>query len=148
VKNRSLTGSDINASTLGTVPKAADADHATTADGFAQQATVHLVGASGEPPFENQATNYNPGFTPAGFYKDHECVVHLQGTIGTANNNSIAFTLPVADRPPKAVIAAITANTPETGTVFVEPDGTVRLNTSVYQGVFSINGVTFRAATC
>ncbi len=148
VKDHSLTGRDIDASTLGTVPRAADADHATTVDAFSHPVTVHLVGGSGEPQFENGAANYSPSFTPAGFYKDHDCVVHLQGTVGNSNNNAVAFTLPVADRPEKAVLAPITGNPPETGTAHVDPEGTVRLTVSVPQGIYGIDGVSFRAATC
>ena len=148
VKDHSLTGRDIDASTLGTVPRAAYADHATTVDGFAHPVTVHLVGGSGEPQFENEATNYSPSFTPAGFYKDHECVVHLQGTVANSNNNAVAFTLPVADRPEKAVLAPITGNSPATGTAHVDPEGTVRLYASVPQGIYGIDGVSFKAATC
>ena len=148
VKDHSLTGRDIDASTLGTVPRAADADHATTVDAFAHPVTVHLVGGSGEPQFENEATNYSPNFTPAGFYKDHECVVHLQGTVGNSNNSAVAFTLPVADRPEKAVLAPITGNPPATGTALVDAEGAVRLNASVPQGIYGIDGVSFKATTC
>lgn len=148
VKDHSLTGRDIgDVSTLATVPRAAEADHATTVDGFAP-VPVHLVAASGEPQFENEATNYAPGFTPAGFFKDHECVVHLQGTIGTPTNNAVVFTLPIADRPDKDVLASIAANPPQAGAIHVSPDGTVRLGASVFQGVFGIDGVSFKAATC
>ncbi len=148
VKDHSLTGRDIDASTLGTVPRAADADHATTVDAFAHPVTVHLVGGSGEPQFENEATNYSPNFTPAGFYKDHECVVHLQGTVANSNNSAVAFTLPVADRPEKAVLAPITGNPPATGTALVEAEGAVHLNASVPQGIYGIDGVSFKATTC
>ena len=72
---------------------AATADSAIaagTASALAPPEAVHLIGAPGEPGFENGAEN---GPAPTGFWKDHDCVVHLQGVV-FASNLSIDFTLP------------------------------------------------------
>jgi len=72
VKDLSLTGSDINLSTLGTVPSA------QIANSLVAPEAIHLVGAPGQPGFENGGKNISepgeelpvvfklpPGFRPA-----------------------------------------------------------------------------------
>lgn len=115
VKDASLTGVDIDLAKLGTVPSATSADKATTADtattattanGLSALEPTHLVGAPGEPGFENGSFNF-PGeaglnFNPVGFYKDHEGIVHLQGIAQagkSATGTAIVFTLPPGFRP-------------------------------------------------
>ncbi len=97
VKENSLTGADINLTKLGTVPSA------EIANGLAALEPIHVIGAPGEPAFQHgdtNAPNGTPGFpnTPAGFYKDHEGIVHLVGRVAIGVEGAI-FTLPPGYRP-------------------------------------------------
>jgi hypothetical protein len=92
IKKDAVTGAKVNEGTLGTVPSA------NVANGLAPMEATHLVGAPGEPAFENGAVNFpvesSPfGFNPVGFYKDHDGIVHLQG-IAKAGTEGFVFTLP------------------------------------------------------
>jgi hypothetical protein len=100
-QKRNLTGSQINVSTLGTVPTAQTAQ---TASSVTPPEAWHMVGAPGEPGFENGWANAPPAlpltFEGAGFYKDHEGVVHLKGLIKSgASGGGIIFHLPTGYRP-------------------------------------------------
>lgn len=98
IKPGTITGKQINLSTLGTVPVANLANSITPAE------PTHLIGAPGEPAFENGSSNLPAVgpivLNPAGFYKDHEGIVHLQG-VAKAGNTGIPtlFTLPPGFRP-------------------------------------------------
>lgn len=100
VKKGSLTGANINLAKLGTVPTATTA---TTAQALSPHEPIHLVGAPGEPAFEQEAANLG-GISPAapvqpvGFFKDHEGIVHLVGT-AKAGNGGVVFRLPQGFRP-------------------------------------------------
>jgi hypothetical protein len=107
VKNRTLTGKKINLSTLGTVP---NAGHATLADTATTATTanalpapeLHVIGAPGQPAFEEGAHNPAPEgpiqYVPAAFFKDHDGVVHLEGVV-VAGTGPRAFTMPPGFRP-------------------------------------------------
>ncbi len=114
VRNNSLTGADIKLSKLGTVPSAKSAGTAETANtantaGTANLANslppleaTHLVGAPGEPPFENgsgPAPSEIDGLQPVGFYRDYEGIVHLQGFAQVGGPIPKIFTLPEGYRP-------------------------------------------------
>ncbi|HYZ29938.1 MAG TPA: hypothetical protein VE570_12830 [Thermoleophilaceae bacterium] len=133
VKDGSLTGADINLATLPKVGTAAISDnaahatnadnatnatnagHATTADtatALAPHEPIHLVGAPGEPAFATNARNYpdNAGppavkYRDAGFYKDKEGNVHLQG-IAVTGDNGFIFNLPPGYRPAQGSLVA------------------------------------------
>src|SRR6478672_10015077 len=100
IKGDAVTGAKVNESTLGTVPSA------TLASSLTPHEAVHIVGAPGEPAFENGAHNIpvsgSVNLLPLGFYKDHEGVVHLQGIgeVGkSASGIPTVFTLPAGFRP-------------------------------------------------
>jgi hypothetical protein len=98
IKPGTITGAQVNASTLGTVPVA------NLANSIAPVEPVHLVGAPGEPGFENGSSNLPPSgpiaLNPAGFYKDHEGIVHLQGAVKVGSGGiPTVFTLPPGFRP-------------------------------------------------
>jgi hypothetical protein len=97
IKNDAVTGAKVNEGTLGTVPTANLANSIPPAE------NTHLVGAPGQPGFENGSSNLPSGtslfsFNPVGFYKDHEGIVHLQG-IAEAGTEGVVFTLPPGYRP-------------------------------------------------
>jgi hypothetical protein len=100
IKGDAVTGAKVNESTLGTVPSA------TLASSLTPHEAVHIVGAPGEPAFENGAANIPESglvkLLPVGFYKDHEGIVHLQGVAKVGKSVSGAptvFTLPPGFRP-------------------------------------------------
>jgi hypothetical protein len=110
IKNDAVNGAKVNEGTLGTVPSANSANSANTAKSASSAAVAssltpleatHLVGAPGEPGFENGSQNLpvegSPiSFNPVGFYKDHEGIVHLQGIAKVGNGATVdsVFTLP------------------------------------------------------
>jgi hypothetical protein len=188
----SLTGTQIKASTLGTVPSATHASsadtatnathassadtatNATTAQNLAGPEAFHQVGAPGEPGFQNSWLNR--GFTadePAGFYKDAEGVVHLEGAVKGGAPNNVIFQLPPGYRPTSGKDLLVAAacecqavtNDPQGGAVTVllqtgaisivgsgisaTVDGGVSLaNTSLQSGGrVSLDGITFRAGS-
>ncbi|HEX5525735.1 MAG TPA: hypothetical protein VFX44_00890 [Solirubrobacterales bacterium] len=99
IKGDAVTGAKVNESTLGTVPSS------SVANSLSPLEPVHVVGAPGEPGFENGSTNFAvPGvqFNPVGFYKDHDGIVHLQGVavVGKSGSGIVSiFTLPPGFRP-------------------------------------------------
>lgn len=132
------------------VAHAGTADSATTAAGLTPPEPVHLVGAPGEPAFVGGAKNVGLEYTPLGFWKDRECVVHLQGTILAASGKGV-FRLPEADRPAERVLAPIAVASPENGPGVVEiwSSGAVTPTgeePKTYD--FGLDGVSFRAARC
>jgi len=146
LKRHSVTGKQVNSRTLGTVPTA------QSANSLAPPEAVHNIGAPGEPLFENGASNAVAEFTSVGFYKDHECVVHLTGTFDGAPGVT-AFTLPPADRPAQTALTPLAVraggSTPNTGYVMVLNTGAVQPNTDAPgEYLFGLDGVSFRAAGC
>ncbi len=109
IKKGTITGTQINLAKLGTVPSATNAATANTAttagtaNALAALEPLHLVGASGQPPFMGGSSNFPPEgplkFNPVGFYKDHGGIVHLVGVAKTGTEGLI-FTLPAGFRPP------------------------------------------------
>ena len=98
IKKDTITGAKVNESTLGTVPSA------NVADSLSPLEAVHIVGAPGEPAFENGAHNFGStgpfALNSVGFYKDHEGIVHLQGIAETGKSSpAFVFTLPPGFRP-------------------------------------------------
>ena len=106
-----------NATNATNAANATNAGHATTADtasGLTPHEAVHIVGASGEPGFATGASNYpdNAGPPPvkyrkAGFYKDKEGRVHLQGIVNTGTGGFL-FNLPAGYRPAQGTLIGLT----------------------------------------
>jgi hypothetical protein len=158
IKKGTLTGTQINASTLGTVPSASHAlgaDTATTANSASSLVApepVHVVGASGEPLFENgfaaQSTEEH-----VSFFKDHECIVHLAGEIHGPSGTT-AFTLPPGYRPSDEYNQTIQASPIELagldigGETGSEPGEVFPFVKGGGTSIFELDGVTFRAANC
>jgi hypothetical protein len=110
---------------------------------------VNLVGAEGQPGFEEGAENLNVPFTtPVGFWKDHECTVHLQG-VAAAHSSTTIFTLPPEFRPELNIAAAV-ASTSGEGLALIYSDGQVEVesNGASPEHLWGLDGVTFRAAGC
>ena len=101
VKKGTLTGAQINASTLGTVPTAGNATTAGTAsvaNSLATPEAWHEVGAPEQPQFQNLCKPV-PN-RPVKFFKDHEGVVHLEGEYENCVSLAVtSFFLPPGYRP-------------------------------------------------
>jgi hypothetical protein len=144
VKDHSLTGQDIDLAKLGTVPSA---NVANTANSLAPLEAVHLVGAPGEPQFENGSTNFGSegGITisSVGFYKDHEGIVHLEGLakVDTGPEFVSVFTLPPGYRPGPSGVDHIFEQLKELVTL-IGADGRVMARE---KGAAALEGIAFRA---
>lgn len=121
VKNGSLTGADINLSTLATVPSAS---HAGQADSIPPAEPTHYIGVPPNPLFESGSANAGSlgvvHYLPAGFYKDHEGIVHLQGYVKVGTEPPIPgalFRLPPGFRPGEGVVLRFDGG--ENGRVFI-----------------------------
>ena len=134
---------------------ATTATSANTAQNLAPPEAVHLIGEPGEPKFENGAEN---GLTlsnnPAGFYKDRQCVVHLQGTVyAKSSGGQPSFALPPAYRPPAWVLGAVGVLDVTAYAGYYEvgsESGIVTLyaNDLTPSVLYGLDGINFRAATC
>ncbi len=157
IKKKAVTGAKINLSSLGTVPAATNAtnaahanaaDTATNAGNLATPEAIHVVGASGEPPFENGFEDLGSPVAPLGFYKDRQCVVHFNGDT-RGEGGVAAFTLPTAYRPAADELSGIGVGGPTAGNVELQANGEVK---PFFAGsgskVFGFASISFRAATC
>jgi hypothetical protein len=160
IKNGAVTGAKVNLGSLGTVPTATHASAAdsatkattatnaeqlggTAASGYAktQLEGLHVIGASGQPPFLDGcgSTGF---FQPPAFYKDPYGVVHLLGDIAgcTAANTNI-FVLPAGFRPLISERYVIRKGDATTGTIRIEANGEVAIF-EAKEG--SLTGIQFR----
>jgi hypothetical protein len=124
-------------SKLATVDGAGSSLDADTLDGLSND-VWHVVGAAGEPAFQNGWVNSDVGATPApaAFTKDATGVVHVRGqveggTVSTGTTGTV-FVLPVGYRPTGGshFIAALTTdgnNVITPGWVSVNGAGLVRV---------------------
>jgi hypothetical protein len=91
-----------------TAAHASSADTAATAQALTAPEPVRLVGAAGEPGFQNSWINHGGSADePAGFYKDQEGIVHLQGQV--VDGSGAIFQLPPGDRPDSGKILRVPA---------------------------------------
>jgi hypothetical protein len=173
IKKNTLTGKQIKESKLGTVPRAGAAVNAQNLDNLDSTAflrsdataggalagkypspslaapeSTRLVGASGQPTFQNGWINFGGGFAAAGFYKDPLSRVHLQGVITSGTAGSTAFTLPSGYIPTENHAFAVTAGTgtPNTVSVNVFSNGQVFIFNSGVSNNFpvALDTVSFR----
>ena len=173
LKNGAVTKNKLNVTGV-TVPNALRAGTANTAQRLAAPEPFHLVGAVGEPKFENAWSNRGGSAVgsvdePAGFYKDQEGIVHLQGQIvqPTGPAGSVIFQLPPGYRPDRGKILRVPISACDcvgsvqeeitTGSLSIwgpgvsaSTNGAVTLdqNTVVPAGMsISLDGISFRAAS-
>jgi hypothetical protein len=106
---------------------------------------VHIVGAAGEPAFENSWTNYDAAYESAGFWKDPFDVVHLQGLVEAGTVPATIFTLPEGYRPVGQATFGVISNGAIGGIDITAAGGVY-----VFQGnntYVQLNGISFRRAT-
>ena len=164
-----------HASAADVATHASSADNATTAQTLVAPASVHQVGAAGQPASQNLWVNH--GFStdePAGFYKDQEGIVHLQGPV-VNGTPGIIFQLPPGYRPDSGKVLRVPAAAcdclkpeadPQGGSVFeivlnatvtiegsgfgASFDGAVSLDSNSYLptgNTLSLDGISFRAGS-
>jgi hypothetical protein len=151
VKKGTLTGTHINASTLGIVPTAQTAQ---TANALGPSEAWHLVGAPGEPGFLNDWENAGVSGEAAAYYKDHEGIVHLKGSV-IEGTKPLVFVLPPGYRPANNKLLNFpvacfgfgcasgvgSATVRGTGAGFADAEGGV----AIPGDDTSLNGISFRA---
>jgi hypothetical protein len=111
----------------------------------------HVVGAVGQPAFENGWVNYGGGYASAAFYKDSLGVVHLKGLVKSGTVGTSIFQLPAGYRPAEALIFGSTSSAAH-GEIGIEADCffvctayqyvNARAGNNTY---LSLDGITFRA---
>ncbi len=144
----SLTGKQVDASTLGVVPVAQRANSLPPPEPW------HIVGAPGEPQFENGWKDFPAAgaLEAVAFYKDNEGVVHLKGRAGEGTGSPV-FALPPGFRPAvgKTIFPIVSCECPGNvavanigGTLPAEPSnsGTIYVPATPTVG---FDGITFRA---
>lgn len=167
------TKTQSNARYLGKTAKAANADKLDGKDStaFAPSSAEawHEIGATGEPPFDEQDplacgfANFDGNHNSAAFYRDPWGQVHIKGLVkmipGTLGDfcdpvNFAAdrkiFTLPEGYRPAvRTVFPVMTASV--IGRVNVDPDGVVSIDTPITEDQaktwVTLDGLDFRAAS-
>lgn len=153
IKKDAVTGAKVNEGTLGTVPLA---NTANVANSIVPPEPVHIVGAPGEPPFEGGSSNFpaelGVSFTQAGFYKDHEGIVHLQGAV-KVGPGQVIFTLPPGYRPAAGTLEPFVALGEETTGLVVAVGAGVNI-AFLHEGAVIateeeaiLSGISFRAGS-
>lgn len=169
IRNHAITRAKIKIASLGTVPRATAAVHATSADNAAHATSadsagnaeslgglraasyakaepepIHVVGAPGGPAFEGGCDNEAGDFGEVGFYKDAFGIVHLVGVAACPTPTATVFTLPPGFRPAVDNLMVVAMGETTSGEVGVQPDGEVRVFGGTGPRLF---GVTFRASS-
>jgi hypothetical protein len=158
IKKGTITGTNINLAKLGTVPSASNAttaNTASTANALSAPEALRLVGASGQPSFLDGSSNLSGEGPiqpqPVGFYKDHEGIVHLEGTAKVGKEGAIKgliFALPPGYRPPSKITQIFEIGK---GEVLIFGSNVTVLGQDVSGDVFTIeefghlSGISFRA---
>ncbi len=149
VKKGTLTGKQINLAKLGTVPSAT---HAASADSIPPAEPIRLIGAPGQPGFENGATNFPSegalGFQQAGFYKDAFGIVHLEGFV-KRGSGPIIFNLPPGYRPASGTLQAFEQINKAGVFIFGGSAGPFQAGNVVASGeeLAALGGITYRAGS-
>lgn len=102
--------------------------------------------ASIAPTLQNGWVNFDPvSYTPAGYYKDAQGIVHLEGLIksGTTTAGTVLFTLPEGYRSSKGRTFPV-ASASAFGAVFLDALGNVKFSAGS-SADFSLDGISFPA---
>jgi hypothetical protein len=119
---------------------------AVTPTKLAKSAPYSVVGAAGQPPFENGWDNFGFGDSTAAFYKDPLGMVHLRGSI-SGPTASFAFTLPADYRPAKTLVMPAAGGGPEAVVLNIDALGRVTPYCTGSSCVVGIGGLSFRAGS-
>jgi hypothetical protein len=127
-----------DASSLGGKPAGAYA--------LGQSESFRVVGAPGQPQFENSWSNDPSTGSPAAFYKDPLGIVRLRGIIEASASGNSAFFLPPGYRPGSGEVLQFDgANTAKASSVVILSTGEVRPFCVSAGCIISLDQVSFRA---
>jgi hypothetical protein len=151
IANRAVTAKKLHKNAVATTKIQAGAvngakveDHSLTGADLTPAEPYHEIGAAGEPRFQNGAHNFGDGFSTAGFFIDHEHIVHLKGTV-TATRDTVIFNLPPGYRPGQELFIPTIA-TGNAGRLFISPNGDVEVGGPVQNSAnYALDSITFRA---
>ncbi len=157
IRTGAVNGRTVKESSLGTVPTANYANEANVANFLSPAEPWHVVGAPGEPGFENgwsypiSAAMFK--YEQPTFYRDKAGVVHLQGVVGGGTSDTAAFVLPPGFKPSvptrgrylffPALCSGGSCSEDGTGSVRVGVGGDV---TPSGTSITFLEGISFRAA--
>jgi hypothetical protein len=140
LKLNTLTGAQINESTLGVVPEARTLP----------PLVWHPITA-----FQNGWSNYSSGTRPAAYAIDAQGIVHLRGVIHAGTAGETAFTLPATVLPPKTSTLTIYVLTTATNNAMAAlalswsgatPQNTPSASASAVSNYFNLEGISFASA--
>lgn len=102
--------------------------------------SAHVVGAAGEPVFQNSWVNFGAPHQSARFWKDPMGVVHIEGLVksGTVGAAGVIFTLPAGYRPGGQLLWGVISGLNTLGRIDVETDGDV-IATAGNNAFFPVN---------
>jgi len=105
----------------------------------------HLVGAGGQPAFQNSWVNYDAAQVPAQFMRDPFGFVHIEGIVKNGTSSTaVIFTLPPGYRPLfRQRFSWISNNLWAYGSV--DSTGDVLLQTAASTAFVTLDGTTFKA---
>ena len=112
---------------------------------------VRLVGAPGQPQFQNGWVNYSATAAPCGFWKDkNTLLVYVGGIVKNGTDKATIFTLPSGYRPRFNQIYPVVAQgngaNPAFGAARVDTNGNV-YGIAGGNSDFSLDGIIFRQAS-
>jgi hypothetical protein len=148
---KSIGGTQLDLSAIGTVPSAthaSTADQASSATNAVRATTAERAESVPAPEALHVVTTFEPGCSatgtenvgPVGFYKDAFGEVHLVGSTFCVTEGADAFVLPAGFRPTTEILQP-TIGSKEGAELLVLPSGVVRAFASKSATLF---GVTFR----
>ncbi len=152
IRDAAITGAKIKLGTLGSVPSASQALHASAADNATRlggnPASAYALAdqsAYTQTALQPGYTNFGNGYAPIGYLKDTVGFVHLHGTMNCESGTSVAFTLPAGYRPATWLLSSIGLAPPgTTGRVDIAPNGNIWITSSA-SAVCGLDGITFLA---
>ena len=153
VRNSSLTGADVALNSItGADVRESTLDFGTALfNGRPVNEPVRFLGAGGHPfgaGFRGATPSECAGCLAPGFWRDGIGVVHLQGAV-QGPDGGVMLTLPDGYRPSgnaRFTVLSSSSGSDSTGVLTITPGGAVVLTNGDFDGVTSLDGVTFRAA--
>jgi hypothetical protein len=127
-----------------TAVTAESAQTAALAEGLTENEPFREVGTPGEPSFEGTWGNFGLGRTSVGFFKDHQNIVHLKGSLD-GGNGGVAFTLPAEYRPNATLLAPAGSGNNTSAQVTIASNGAVTVFCAGGTcGSVGLDGISFR----
>lgn len=102
----------------------------------------HVIGAAGEPAFQNSWVWFGAPKTVPAFYKQNDGWVRLKGLVKSGTTTATIFTLPAGYRPPFEVYASVTSNNIG-GRIRITTAGAVSMTNGGSNVYVQLDGITF-----